>query len=92
MFQDLPTKKSGFTLIDKGLGRWEIHYYDGIYSGNKMNVCRYAEESLGFNIDEISYAFVKMEINFHNATEFSTFKRFIQTYDIEETYAKNALN
>lgn len=93
MFQATQTKNvSGYKLIDKGAGLYQLHTPKGIFTGNLKQVCTFSVLQLGFEMKELELGVLEMEKHFHNAAEYGIFKRFMWTYDTEEKNAKTTLN
>lgn len=84
MFQEMQIKYSGYKLIDKGTGVWQIQTPKGIFTGSLKQVCNFSVIELGFKIEEIEVGVMEMEKHFHNAAEYGVFKRFMWSYDLTE--------
>lgn len=92
MFTPSLTKTSGYQLLDKGSGLWQIKSPVGIFTGNLKQVCTYAVLRLGFELNELEIGVLEMEKHWHNAAEYGIFKRFMWSYDSEEKQPKTGSN
>ncbi|NJO48150.1 MAG: hypothetical protein HC840_00380 [Leptolyngbyaceae cyanobacterium RM2_2_4] len=85
MFQAIQAKSgSGYKLVDKGMGVYQLLTPKDVFTGSLKQVCTYSVLELGFSISEIELGILEMEKHFHNAAEYGIFKRFMWTYDTEE--------
>lgn len=92
MFQATQTKGSGYQLVDRGNGTYQLRSPNGIFTGNLKQVVRYSVIRLGFTVKEIEIGVMEMEKHFHNAAEYGFFKRFMWSYDLEEKDEKAVSN
>lgn len=84
MFQSVQKSSSGYKLLDKGNGIYQMVTPKGIFTGNLRQVCTYCVLELDFQIKEIEIGVMEMEKHFHNAAEYGIFKSFMWSYDQEE--------
>lgn len=88
MFQAVQTRNSGYTLVDKGYGFWQIRTPSGIFTGSLKQVCAYSVNKLGFLMSDIELGVMEMEKAFHSAAEYGIMKSLMWTYDLEENDEK----
>lgn len=81
MFQSTQTTSSGYKLVDKGSGFWQLHTPRGVFTGSLRDVCVYSVQKLGFEMRELEIGVEEMEKHFHNAAEYGIFKRFMWSHD-----------
>lgn len=86
------SRQSGYKLVDKGLGLWQLQMPAGVYTGSLKQVCAYAVHKLEFSLKELEIGVLEMDKHFHNAAEYGIFKRFMWSYDLEEKNEKTSLN
>jgi hypothetical protein len=86
MFELIKSNKpvSGYKLIDKGQGVWQMRTPRGNFTGNFNQVMNYSVLALGFSKREIEIGREEMEKSFMNAAEYGIFKRFMWPFDLNE--------
>lgn len=89
MFEVHKTPGSGYKLIDKGAGIYQLRTPSGAYTGNLRQVCTYSVINLGFSIQELELGVIEMEKNFHNAAEYGIMKTFMYTTDMDDNTVKH---
>lgn len=92
MFEVSKTRGSGYRLLDKGLGLWQIQTPDGNFTGTLKQVCHFAVLKLDFEMKELELGVMEMEKHWHNAAEYGIFKKFMWSYDTEEKLPKAGSN
>lgn len=81
MYEFQSTNLMGYKLYNFG-SWWEIHSPErGKFRGTYEQVVKYSIDSLGFNEHEFRVAKEQMELQFHNASEFGIYKKFMFTFE-----------
>lgn len=89
MIQATQVKRSGYKLVDKGQGLWQLESPAETFSGSLREVCHYAVTKFEFTMSELEIGVLEMDKHFHNAAEYGVFKRFMWSYDLEEKNGKS---
>lgn len=84
MFQVSQKVSSGYKLLDKGNGFWQMVTPQGFFTGSLKQVVVYSVNELGFSVKELEIGVTEMEKHFHNAAEYGILKAFMWSYDQEE--------
>lgn len=92
MFQLIKSNSSGYKLLDKGNGMWQLKTPMGVFSGNLRQVCTYAVLKLEFQMKELETAVIEMEKEFHDGAEFGIMKSFMYTFESQEQLSKTGSN
>lgn len=88
MFQVASQLSSGYKLIDKGNGLWQLKMPKGTYTGSWDKVVNYAVLVEEFEMKELLLGRKEMEKKFDDAAEYGIFKSFMWSYDTKENNPK----
>jgi hypothetical protein len=77
----------GYKLLDLTT-HYELHWRKGVFRGDLKKITTYAVLELGFETDEIELAVLEMNKHFHNGSEFGMMRRFMFTFETNETNMK----
>ena len=86
MFELIKSNKpfSGYKLIDKSQGSWQMRTPLGSYTGSFNQILNYSILVLGFSKKEIMIGREEMEKAFMDVAQFGILKRFMWTEDLNE--------
>jgi len=84
MFEVAREPSTGYKLIDKGNGLWQLKMPRGTYTGSWDQVVNYSVIVEEFEKKELDLGKKEMWERFHDAAEYGIFKSFMWSYDTTE--------